>query len=413
MEDIQKSMSPFYPGQPVPVELFVGRASQIKRILTRGVGQVAAGKPISIYVQGEYGIGKSSLARFIQWIAEKEHALHGISVSVGGARNLDDLATAIVEATIRSGALDPKISEKFKTWFTKYIAEVTLFGFKVNTKALKNDAPSFSTPFGMLSFLSELRERLKDTGIKGIFLILDEINGITADPQFSNFIKGLVDANALSKEPLPLLLMLCGVEERRREMIQRHQPIERIFDVVEITPLNEQEMEEFFKRAFESVQMTVAPEAMGLLTRYSAGFPKIMHLLGDTAYWIDKDNIIEEFEALNAVITAADDVGKKYVDHQVYGALQSADYRSILDKIGMISPNNMKFKKDEVASDLTETERKKFNNFLQKMVKLKVFRKGDIRGEYIFNNRMVRLYIWLKNPSLTKLLAEVDLSNSK
>lgn len=265
----------------------------------------------------------------------------------------------------------------------------------------------------MLAFLSELRERLTGTGIKGIFLILDEINSITADPQFSNFIKGLVDANALSKEPLPLLLMLCEVEERRREMIQRHQPIERIFDVVEITPLNEPEMEEFFKRAFESVQMTVEPEAMGLLTHYSAGFPKIMHLLGDTAYWIDKDNIIEEFEALNAVITAADDVGKKYVDHQVYGALQSADYRSILDKIGMISPNNMKFKKDEVASDLTETERKKFNNFLQKMVKLKVFRKGDIRGEYIFNNRMVRLYIWLKNPSLTKLLAEVDLSNSK
>ncbi len=229
---------------------------------------------------------------------------------MGGARNLDDLATAILEATIRSGALDPKISEKFKNWLANYIDGVTLFGFRVNTKALKNDAPSFSTPFGMLSFLSELRERLKDTGIKGIFLILDEINGITADPQFSNFIKGLVDANALSKEPLPLLLMLCGVEEQRREMIQRHQPIERIFDVVEITPLNEQEMEEFFKRAFESVQISVKPEAMWFLTHYSAGFPKIMHLVGDKAYWIDKDNIIDESDALNAVITAADDVGK-------------------------------------------------------------------------------------------------------
>lgn len=123
-----------------------------------------------------------------------------------------------------------------------------------------------------------------------------------------------------------------------------------------------------------------------------------MHLLGDTAYWIDKDNIIDNVDASIAVITSADDVGKKYVDQQVYGALQSADYRSILDKIGMISPNNMKFRKDEVASDLTETEKKKFNNFLQKMVKLKVFRKGDIRGEYIFNNRMVRLYIGLKSP---------------
>ena len=319
MEDIQKSMSPFYPGQPVPVELFVGRASQIERILTRGVGQVAAGKPISIYVQGEYGIGKSSLAKFIQWIAEKEHSLHGVYVTVGGARNLDDLATAILEATIRSGALNQKISEKFKSWLGKYIDGVTLFGFKVNTKALKNDAPSFSTPFGMLSFLSELRERLKDTGIKGIFLILDEINGITADPQFSNFIKGLVDANALSKEPLPLLLMLCGVEERRREMIQRHQPIERIFDVVEITSLNQPEMEEFFKRAFESVQMTVEPEAMWFLTHYSAGFPKIMHLLGDTAYWVDKDNVIDNVDASIAVITVPMMLGRSMLTNKYTG----------------------------------------------------------------------------------------------
>jgi hypothetical protein len=106
------------------------------------------------------------------------------------------------------------------------------------------------------------------------------------------------------------------------------------------------------------------------------------------------------------VVTAADDVGKKYVDQQVYGALQSVDYRSILDKIGMISPNNMKFTKDEVASGLTESEKKKFNNFLQRMVKLRVFRKGDVRGEYIFSNRMVRLYIWLKNPSPPKNLSK-------
>jgi hypothetical protein len=396
MEEITKGMSPFYPGQPVPVELFVGRAQQIERIVTRGVGQVALGKPVSIYVQGEYGIGKSSFARFIQWIAEKEYALHGIYVNVGGAQTLDDLAASILEATIRSGALDPKKSEKFKSWLAKYIGEVTLFGFKINTKALKDDAPNFSSPFGMLSFLSELQERLTDIGIKGIFLILDEINGITSNPLFANFIKGLVDTNALSHKPIPLLLMLCGVEERRREMIQKHQPIERIFDVVDIMPLNEQEMEEFFKRAFDSVQMTVEPEGMWFLTHYSAGFPKIMHLIGDTAYWIDKDNIIDEVDASLAVFTSADDVGKKYVDQQIYGALQSADYRSILDKIGMMSPNNMKFTKEEVSSDLTESEKKKFNNFLRKMVTLKVFRKGDIRSEYIFNNRMVRLYIWLK-----------------
>jgi DNA-binding NtrC family response regulator len=73
-----KGRSPFYPGQPVPGELFVGRAAQIEHIMTRGVGQVAAGKPVAIFVQGEYGIGKSSVAGFVQWLAEREHGFHGI-----------------------------------------------------------------------------------------------------------------------------------------------------------------------------------------------------------------------------------------------------------------------------------------------------------------------------------------------
>jgi hypothetical protein len=396
MEEFTKGKSPFYPGQPVPVELFVGRAAQIDKIMNRGVRQVAEGKPVCIYVQGEYGIGKSSIAGFTQSLAEKDYGLHGIYATLGGAKDIVDIAKVILEATLRSGAFDPKKSDIIRNWLAKYIGKQQLFGFTVNAEALKKDAPNLSTPFGMLGFLTETKKRLEDMGVKGFFLILDEINGITADPQFSHFIKGLIDTNALSKEPLPLLLMLCGVEERRREMIQKHQPIERYFDIIDIDNMTKEEMEEFFKRAFESVKMIVKPNGMVLLTHYSAGFPKIMHLVGDAAFWTDKDGVIDEGDALIAVLDAADDVGKKYVDLQVYKALRSEDYHSILHKIArMGGPTSMKFKKSEIAAGLKETEKGKLNNFLQKMKNLKAIRSGDIAGEYIFNNRMVRLYIWL------------------
>ena len=291
--DMSKGKSPFYPGQPVPVELFVGRAKQIDRIMNRAVAQVSAGKPIAVLVQGEYGIGKSSIAGFVQWIAEKHQALHGIYAPLGGARELSDVAVTVLEATLRSGAFDPKRSEKVRNWLAKYIGRQELFGFTLNAEALRKDAPSLATPFGMLGFLTETVERLKDDGIKGIFLVLDEINGITENPQFANFIKGLVDTNAMSSKPLPLLLMLCGVEERRRQMIQKHQPVDRIFDVIEIEAMDVKEMESFFKRAFDLVSMPVEPSAMSILTQYSAGFPKMMHLVGDAAFWIDRDGIIK------------------------------------------------------------------------------------------------------------------------
>jgi hypothetical protein len=397
MAENSKGKSPFYPGQPVPVDLFVGRAGQIERILKRGAGQVAEGKPVAVYIQGEYGIGKSSVAGFVQWIAERDFGLHAIYTPLGGARNLSEAASAILEATIRSGVFDPRRSEKVRNWLAKYIGRQELFGFTINAEALKKEAPNLSTPFGMLGFLSEVKERLKDTGVKGIFLVLDEINGITGDPQFAHFIKGLIDTNAMSKDTLPLLLMLCGVEERRREMIQKHQPIDRIFDIIEIEIMTEEEMKEFFERAFNSVQMTVDKKAMEYLTYYSAGFPKIMHLVGDATYWIDKDSIIDEDDAINAVMLAADEVGKKYVDQQVYKALRSEDYHSILTKIAKLSSNAMSFNKSEIVTDLSETENKKFNNFLQKMKSLKVLKSGEVRGEYIFNVRMVRLYIWLQS----------------
>jgi hypothetical protein len=57
----------------------------------------------------------------------------------------------------------------------------------------------------------------------------------------------------------------------------------------------------------------------------------------------------------------------------------------------------MAFNKRQVEEGLTETEKRKFNNFLQKMKTLKVLRSGDVRGEYVFNLRMVRLYIWLQS----------------
>jgi len=388
-----KAKSPFYPGQPVPVELFVGRKEQIDRVLGRGAAQAAAGKPVSFFIQGEYGIGKSSIAGFLQAVAEKQYGLHPIYVPLGPADTIDDVAAGVLEATLRSGAFEPTRSERIRNWLSKYIGEQSLFGFTVHAENLRKDAPSIAA--GMLPFLAEVHARLRDTGVSGLFVVLDEINGMAGNPRFAHFIKGLVDTNAMSRKPVPLLLALCGVEERRREMIAHHQPIDRIFDVVEIEPMSAAEMREFFSKAFSSVGISLSDEALDTMCQYSAGFPKIMHLVGDAAYWQDTDGLIDGQDAFTAVVLAAEEVGRKYVDQQVYRALRSADYRSILNRIALLGPDQMAFDKRQAQKELTDVEKRKFNNFLQKMKGLKVLRSGETRGEYVFNSRMVRLYIWL------------------
>jgi len=388
MSIANKGRSPFYPGRPVPIEFFIGRMAEIQRI-ARGISQVELGKPQAIFLTGEYGIGKSSLASAMKYLAKEK--LLGVHVLLGGAKTIEDVATKTVEAVIKDQIYGTTITEKTRNFLSRYIGNQELFGFSINLENLKADGPTIS--HGYLPFLRELLNRVKDTGIKGIMLILDELNGITGNPQFAHFIKTLVDENALSSNPLPLLLMLCGVEERRREMINHHQPIDRIFDIVRVESMNKEEMKDFFNKTFNSVGIQVTKGAMITLCHYSAGFPKIMHLLGDIIFWIDNDQLINGDDAAAGIIKAALAVGEKFVDQQVYKALQSKDYHSILKKI---SKGNS-FQKGNIEKDLSEGERKKLHNFLRRMKKLNVLKSGDERGEYVFNSRLVRLYMLLKS----------------
>lgn len=395
MNSITKGRSPFYPGQPVPADLFVGRKTEIERII-RALKQVELGKPQAIFLTGEYGIGKSSLAGFIKRIAEKENNLLGIHVLLGEAETTEDVAIKTVEAVIKSEAYKPTVTEKVRNSLAKYIGGQEFFGIKINLEALEADGPNLS--HGYLPFLREILERVKGDGIKGIILILDEINGITRDSKFAHFIKGLWDENALSKNPLPLLLMLCGVEERRSDMIQCHQPIERIFDIVEVESMDSTEMTDFFNKSFGEIGVRVEESGMKTLCHFSAGLPKIMHIIGDAVFWVNKDDVVDDNDVNIGIVTAANEVGKKFVAQQVYKALRSKDYHSILKKlIGVVDFNSLSFQTNIIEKGLSETEKKKSNNFLQRMKELGVLKSGDVRGEYIFTNRLTALYILLKS----------------
>lgn len=67
---MSKDYSPFTPGQPVPVEFFVGRSEEVRHLLDQ-VNAATTGKLRVGFLTGERGIGKSSLAAspdFANWL---------------------------------------------------------------------------------------------------------------------------------------------------------------------------------------------------------------------------------------------------------------------------------------------------------------------------------------------------------
>lgn len=142
-----------------------------------------------------------------------------------------------------------------------------------------------------------MRRHAADPSVRGIFLVLDELNGVASDPQFCALVKGLTDLNARVSEPVPLLLMLCATQERRRDMIRSSPSTDRIFDIVDIGPMGQDEVRQFFEGAFNSIQVRIAPSALALMVAISSGRPKIMHVVGDCCFWADQSPILGVDEA--------------------------------------------------------------------------------------------------------------------
>ncbi len=77
-----------------------------------------------------------------------------------------------------------------------------------------------------------------------LLLILDDINGLANSADFAHWLKSIVDEVATSDQETRLCLLVVGLEERRQDLI-RHQPsLARVFDLIDIAPWSDEEVEQ-------------------------------------------------------------------------------------------------------------------------------------------------------------------------
>lgn len=392
-----KEYSPFTPGNPVPLELFVGREKQIKEIL-KYANQAIYGKMENAFLSGERGIGKSSLASFLRYYLQEERDFLGLHVLLGGVDDLNELVRRVFE-NIYKAANKKSWFEKISGFFSNYVEKVGIFGIDVSFNPTRKNLAEIVKNFPMA--LHNITEKIKNHK-KGVFIILDDINGFCKRADFANWYKSYVDFVATHQLHFPVFMLLIGLPEIR-DILSGHQPsLMRIFRVIEIENLYDNEVLEFFKKAFDSVDIEVDEEAMQIMTRFSNGLPILMHEIGDAVFWGFTNDSVTESSAVKGVIEAADRIGKKYLDPKVYHAVRSERYRSILRKIG--EDIKMGFHKKDISEKLKEKEQKVFDNFLKRMIDLGIIIK-DIekgRGHYKFVNDLYSIYIWLESKSFKK-----------
>jgi len=388
-----KENSPFTPGSPVPVELFVGRSEQIKELI-RYIGQTSSGKQENAFLAGDRGIGKSSLASFLRYFVSTQKNILGIHVFLGRVTTLEGMVRHIFDQLLKETKGQAWFKDIAK-FFGNYIKEIGLFGISVSFTPPNQDLKELVRNFP--EALNNLLKKIKEQKA-GLFIALDDVNGLVEKVEFANWYKSFVDEVATHYKDFPIFIMLIGLPEKRDTLSKIQPSLMRIFRVVETKKLSDKEVESFLYIAFQKADIKVESDAMKIMVRYSSGLPLLMHEIGDATFWTDADGLIDKKDALQGVVTAAGKVGEKYLDPKVYRAIRSPRYRSILRKLGKI-PLSRNFKKRDVEESLNESEKKVFHNFLRRIRELGVI-EADVEqgvGVYRFVNEIYPIYIWMES----------------
>ena len=385
--------SPFAPGRPVPLECFVARHKEIES-LERAIRQTLSGRNENMFIIGERGIGKSSLAWYAHHLAEKE-ALLGAYCSMGTARSLEDV-TGIVFQRLLEGC-DKSTFEKLKETFRKYIKSINLPFLGVEFTEKKSDLRDLA--IGFIPALQHVYTISQENGKKGLLVVMDDLNGVTDLSEFSMFLKSTVDGIATSRAKLPLLLILVGIPDRREDLLKHQPSVARIFGIIDLPLMDESESREFFRKTFTEESITVSNKALSLMVQLSGGYPMLMHEVGDAVFWQDTDNDIDIDDARQGIMEAARTVGKKYIDPKISKVLKSKTYSSILWRIGKKLPLGGAFKRQELLKEIPAEEQKNLDNFLNRIKKLGIVDDAEVRGEYRFVNPLFHLYVWYEAKS--------------
>ena len=388
--------SPFSPGQPVPIEFFVGRSSEIERL--RGMVKASAQGNFRIgFISGERGIGKSSLVSFVRHLSEGESGVMGCHVFLGGVQDLNEVLRRTFDRVLKEST-DKPWHKQVREFFGNHVRQVGLFGVTLELDLAERDLSTLAHDFvpTVIRLLDGIGEQKT-----GLFLILDDINGLASSEAFANWLKSTVDEIATSGRKVPLCVLVVGLEERRQELVAKQPSLARVFELIDIVPWSNDEVMEFYRNSFGSVNATVEDTDLRRLVRFTGGLPVLAHEIGDAVWRTARRQRIDSRAVVEGISTAAEVIGRKLLEPQVFSAIRSDRYRSILRK--MSDEPRMDFRRSELVKRLTSEESKVMDNFLQRMKRLGALQTDpEIKGGYRFPNRLHALYFWMESRGVSR-----------
>jgi len=398
MELIDKQ-SPFQPEEPVKPENFQGRKEIIEKYLPY-IKQSANGNSQHFFITGKRGMGKTSLAAYLNEYAKHKYQMVGVHILNDGVHNVESIIKQIVERILNE-IQEESWADKIINEFENHVEKVGFFGttikFKNNEKKLvENIKDNFAV------FLNDIAKEFSDK--KGILIILDDINGLTESPEFANWYKSFADTMATTyRGESPVTMILASYPEKLEALYNHNPSFNRIFKHSTVEELSDEEVKDFFTKTFDKVNISIEEEALDFMVHFSSGLPNMMQEIGDGVFWNNYDEMIDKNDAYQGIIRAGNEIGEKYLKPILDSSIRSDEYLTIFKKLGAdfgksVIGKEYIFKKRDFVEKLTQHEAKVFQDFLRRARALKIieFSGAKKSGYYKFTSNLYPVFFMIE-----------------
>ena len=383
--------SPFEPGHHVSPDNFKGREEDIIKIIRYMPKIINKGIPEHFFVIGKSGMGKTSFVKYVGNKVENDFQMLPIYLNNEGIDSIEDLIQLILESIFKK--LDKtKKGKKIIEKFFNSINEIKLPGVGISLDHKPDFVKNVKNNFA--DFLLNISNSLND--YNGIFLIIDDINGLSKTSDFPNWYKGLSETTDFSDNEVPIAFTLVSYRENFNSLTQHNPSFSRIFHIVEIDHLDDEDIKTFFVENFSKYNITFENEkSLMEMVYYSWGMPLAMQQIGEETFWNVKSNTITEEMVLKGILNAAIEIGKKQIS-LILDLIENDEYANILLKLG--KSKLIEFEKSELTSLLSDDKNRIVDDFLMQMTSLNILENVGRKAneKYTFTNRLYFVYFLIK-----------------
>jgi len=334
--------NPFQPNKIVNSAMFVGRLDEIKKI-EHYLFQARSGNAQNFLIDGERGIGKSSLLHFVSTIANgRIVGVSGVrfnflllSIDMGGVTAQLDIVRAIARELKSALARIQDLKENAKK-VIDFMANWEVMGVRYHKERDTIDPEDAKD-----ALVDQIVRVAQDDslGFEGVLIVIDEADAPPIEAGFGEFLKSVTE-RLTRRDCENVLFGLAGLPSTIGKLRASHESAPRIFTILHLEPLEAVEcisainigMRVANDKNERSTSLT--DEALTLLADLSEGYPHFIQQFSYSAFEADDNSVIDEADVLNGAYGengAIHQLGRKYFSEAYFSKINSDDYRKLLD----------------------------------------------------------------------------------